>query len=106
MEILLNMDGSFVLLVEKMSKTKVVNIRTYKGDYIPIFRGTQWGNPFKEGVDGTRDEVCDKYEVYIRNNPILLAELPKLEGETLGCYCKPKRCHGDMLVKLLEERRK
>ena len=100
------MDGSSALHVVLMSKTKVVNLKTYKGDYIPIHRGTIWGNPFLIGVDGTRDEVIDMYEEYIRSSPMLMADLPKLEGEVLGCYCKPKRCHGDILVKLLRERRK
>ena len=72
-------------------KTKVVNIKTYKGDYIPIHRGTFWGNPFLIGRDGTRDEVIDLYEKYIRSNPAMLADLPKLENEVLGCFCKPKR---------------
>lgn len=92
--------------VVRMHRTIVVNVRNYKGGYVPIFRGTMWGNPYREGIDGTRDEVIDKYEKYIRSNPVLLAELPKLEGEVLGCYCKPKRCHGDVLIKLLKERRK
>ena len=84
--------------------TKVVNIRNYDGDYIPIHRGTRWGNPFKIGKDGDREEVIIKYEKYIRNRPDLLADLPKLVGERLGCYCKPRKCHGDILVKLIRER--
>jgi len=88
-----------------MQKTKVVNVRKYDGDYIPIHRGTIWGNPYKIGIDGNRNEVIEKYEKYIRSNEVLMAELPKLEGEVLGCYCKPKKCHGDVIVKLLKERR-
>jgi polynucleotide 5'-kinase involved in rRNA processing len=80
--------------------TKVVNIKTYEGDYIPIDRTTQWGNPFK---DDDREENIRKYEEWIRGNKLLMLDLPKLEGEVLGCHCKPKKCHGDILVKLLEE---
>ena len=86
-------------------KTKVVNIRNYDGEYIPIHRGTIWGNPYIIGVDGDRNEVIEKYEKYIRSNTILMAELPKLENEVLGCFCEPKKCHGDVIVKLLKERR-
>jgi len=92
-------------VVQMLKETKVVNIKTYKGEYIPIHRGTIWGNPYRIGVDGTRDEVIDRYEKYLRTSLLLLADLPKLEGETLGCFCKPKRCHGDVLVKLLNEMR-
>lgn len=84
--------------------TKVVNIRSYDGDYIYIGRGSKWGNPYKIGKDGTRDEVIIKYEKYIKGKQELLCDLPKLAGETLGCYCYPKKCHGDILVKLLRER--
>lgn len=27
----------------------------------------------------------------------------ELRGETLGCYCKPKACHGDVIVAYLNE---
>lgn len=100
------MVGSFVPSVVKMSNTKVVNLKTYKDDYIPIGRGTMWGNPYIIGVDGDRNEVIQKYETYLRGNPQLLSELPKLDGEVLGCFCKPKCCHGDIIIKLLNERRK
>ena len=83
--------------------TRVVNIKKYNGDYVYIGRGSKWGNPYLIGKDGTRDEVIIKYEQYIRGKPELLADLPKLVGETLGCYCHPKKCHGDILVKLLRE---
>jgi len=83
--------------------TTVVNIKKYKGDYVYIGRGSIWGNPFKIGKNGTREEVIIEYEQYIKGRPELLADLPRLEGQVLGCYCKPKACHGDILVKLLRE---
>ena len=30
----------------------------------------------------------------------LIESLPELKDKVLGCYCKPKRCHGDFLAKL------
>lgn len=30
-------------------------------------------------------------------------EIPLLAGKTLGCWCKPNPCHGDVLVKLVQE---
>lgn len=85
--------------------TEVVNKRDRLYD-VYIGRGSIWGNPFTVEKYG-RDGCIDKYEHYIRdklrNNPELWQELQKLEGKVLGCFCKPKRCHGDILVKILEE---
>ena len=61
-----------------------------------------WGNPFVIGKDGTRAEVIAKYKEYIISNPVLMNMLPTLKGKTLGCFCKPQACHGDVLVQLLE----
>lgn len=85
--------------------TEVVNKRDRLYD-VYIGRGSVWGNPFTVEQYG-RDGCIDKYEHYIRdklqNNPELWQELQKLEGKVLGCFCKPKRCHGDILIKILEE---
>lgn len=82
-----------------MNETRVVN--KYKEPYdVYIGRGSKWGNPFTVEQYG-RDECINKYKEYILSNPELLADLHELEGKTLGCFCKPKACHGDILVKLL-----
>ncbi len=69
-----------------------------------IGRPAIWGNPFVIGKDGTRDEVIAKFEAYIRNKPDLLAQLPKLAGRDVVCWCAPARCHGDVLIKMANER--
>lgn len=28
-------------------------------------------------------------------------DLLKLNGKTLGCWCKPDACHGDILIELI-----
>jgi hypothetical protein len=33
-----------------------------------------------------------------------MERLKELEGKALGCWCKPKSCHGDVLIKLIEEK--
>lgn len=61
-------------------------------------------NPFKIGKDGTRDDVLIKYEEYIKErlkDPHFKEELLKLKGKTLGCWCKPEKCHGDILLKFI-----
>lgn len=83
--------------------TKVVNIK--QDDYdVYIGRGSKWGNPYKIGKDGTRKEVIKKYEKYLLNSSELLDSLEELRYKKLGCYCKPKICHGDVLVKFLKYR--
>ena len=68
-----------------------------------IGRPSKWGNPFAVGKDGTREEVIRKYEDWIREQPGLMAMLPELVGKVLGCWCAPQACHGDVLVRLMEE---
>ncbi len=97
-----------------MRKTKVVN---FKKDQYDIFIGrpSKWGNPFKIRKDGTRDEVIQKYRDWLLNSdkPIgkydpkyVRENLRLLRGQVLGCWCKPKPCHGDVLVELIEKEKK
>lgn len=83
--------------------TTVVNCNTEKYD-VYIGRPSKWGNPFKIGPDGSRKQVIEKYRKYILNNDDLLKCLHELEGKTLGCWCKPKACHGDILVELINRK--
>ncbi len=90
----------------KENKTICVNISTYQGelDLFYIGRPTKWGNPFKIGRDGNRQECLDKYYEYIKNDrQDLIDALPEIKGKALACWCKPKDCHGDILVGLIEE---
>jgi len=68
-----------------------------------IGRPSKWGNPFVVGVDGSRDEVIEKYEEWILNQQELVAALPELRGKVLGCWCAPLSCHGDVLIRLSKE---
>ena len=69
---------------------------------IYIGRPSKWGNPFQIGKDGTREEVIEKFKNWILTQPNLLKDLHEIKGKTLGCWCKPKSCHGDVLVELIE----
>lgn len=82
--------------------TKVVNLRRERYD-VYIGRGSKWGNPFAIGIDGTREEVIDKYENHLLNSPELMNSLYELKNKVLGCYCKPLPCHGDVLIKYIED---
>ena len=83
-----------------MASARVVNIRTDKYD-LYIGRPSVWGNPFVIGRDGDRDEVIKLYKSWILCQDDLLDRLPELIGKTLGCFCKPEACHGDVLVDLV-----
>jgi len=82
---------------------KVVNLR--KENYTHyIGRGSLFGNPYKIGKDGTRKEVINKYEKWIRKQPKILEAIYYLpESAILGCYCNPKACHGDIIVQIWKE---
>lgn len=76
-----------------------------EGYDVDITRHGKWGNPYHIGTHGTRSEVINMYEEYVRNNRELMGSLHELENKRLGCLCKPRACHGDVLVKLLKEKR-
>jgi hypothetical protein len=99
-----------------MKETKVVNIRFEECDvYIGRKRGKKYhfGNPFflteytrKESIDNFRrwlkgDEEFTHIEP--KRRKWILENLWRLKGKRLGCFCKPKYCHGDVYVELLEE---
>jgi hypothetical protein len=80
---------------------KVVHCKKESYD-VYIGRGSKWGNPFKIGKDGTREAVVDKYRSWLGFQPELMNALHELRGKVLGCWCKPKPCHGDVLVEIIE----
>lgn len=77
------------------------NIDSYSNDAVYIGRGSKWGNPFKIGPDGTRVDVINKYENWLKTQSELIDSIDELIDRNLLCFCKPKACHGDVLVKVL-----
>lgn len=78
---------------------KVVHCKREPYD-IYIGRPSRWGNPFQIGRDGDRAEVLRKYRSWVTDSGLPLEEL---KGKTLGCWCAPKPCHGDILMELANE---
>ena len=63
-----------------------------------------FANPYINQEDGSRDEVCDLYEeTYLPNKKSILNRLKKLKGKVLICQCFPKRCHGESLLRMLND---
>lgn len=74
---------------------------------IYIGRPSIWGNPFSHLPNTLakfkvkdRDEAISKYREYLLSNQKLMNQLFELKGKILGCWCKPKSCHGDILAEL------
>jgi len=96
-----------------MAVTTLVNLNKEPYD-VYIGRGSKWGCPYtiikdrptlaKEIVD-TKEEALAKYREYVLANPELMESLDELEGKVLGCFCKPEKCHGDVLLELLTQKK-
>lgn len=83
-------------------------------DCHPIYRGFPLGNPFPMREESERDKVCDDFEAYFRKkiaqrDPVIMGELARVVekafmngGVKLGCYCAPRRCHGNTIKSFLE----
>ena len=74
---------------------------TYPADAVYVGRGSNWGNPFRVGRDGTRAEVIEAFEAYadaiLKKKPDWLEHL---RGKDLVCWCFPEACHADVLLRL------
>lgn len=78
------------------------------GDKPFSYPGSIWENPIKKTKYNTKEQRIKQYEEHIREkieSEHLEGELLSLRGKTLGCWCKPEDCHGDVLVRLIEEYR-
>lgn len=114
--------------MNKLGRLSLVNMKvdrspsTRKTVTIYIGRPSVLQNRWPTPHYGTRSEVCDRYDRWLekrvtKNNRRIMAELNRIADliETgtdvvLECYCKPKRCHGDSVLKqvrkILRERSK
>jgi hypothetical protein len=85
-------------------------------DAIYIGRGSPLGNPFamKGMSQEERDRVCDAYIVWFdekvaERDQAVMGELSRIyllakkQPVTLGCFCAPKRCHGETIKAFLDQ---
>ena len=76
----------------------------YEDHDVYIGRPSKWGNPYRVGVDGTREQVIEKYKELLKTKPELVEAVRReLRGKVLGCWCSPKPCHGDLLAKIAND---
>ncbi len=89
--------------------TRIVNRHKERFD-VYIGRGTPWGNPSIVGqvcarcgelhADGAATLPCYRQWLHEQlQNPVIANKTKALLGRTLACSCKPKPCHGDILVR-------
>ena len=91
---------------------RLVHCKKEKYD-IYIGRPSLWGNPFshKDGTLATYkvdtvEEAISRYEQWVMEQPEILEAIYNLNDEAvLGCWCYPKPCHGDVILKILSERK-
>jgi hypothetical protein len=104
--------NSKVLHMRKLGYASLEDFLAASPDHVYIGRdmscyvrgavGSKWRNPFKL-KDHSIDEVLRLYEGHVRSRPDLMRALPELSGKTLACWCKPAPCHGDVLLRLVDE---
>jgi hypothetical protein len=84
--------------------TTVVNLQNSPYD-VYIGRPSIFGNPYSM-KSYTRKMCIELYKGYFKyklNLPVFREEVLKLKGKTLGCYCKPLACHGDIILEWLNQ---
>eukprot|EP00162_Nutomonas_longa_P006332 comp16902_c0_seq1/m.27647 comp16902_c0_seq1/g.27647 ORF comp16902_c0_seq1/g.27647 comp16902_c0_seq1/m.27647 type:complete len:143 (+) comp16902_c0_seq1:111-539(+) len=68
-----------------------------------------FANPFKISPKTPRSSVIADFREYIetrlQSDPQLKKQLLLLRGKNLGCWCAPDKCHGDVLLELIEKYR-
>ncbi len=92
-------ENGLAVVANKKTDQRLIRWAMETGRFLPIDRGTQWGNPFVKDEDGDRDKVCDSFAVYYKLKPSLQSKVTSLKGRVLGCWCCPERCHGELLCK-------
>lgn len=97
-------------MIPENNATKIVNVKKDPYD-VYIGRGSAFGNPYShlkyskaQFIVDSREESIVKYKEWFYEqlkDPEFLKLVLSLKGKTLGCYCKPKNCHGDIIVEYL-----
>jgi hypothetical protein len=66
---------------------------------IYIGKPSKWENPFRLS---NRKKSIIKHANWVILQDELMKDILELDGKILGCWCKPKPCHGDTLIELAE----
>jgi hypothetical protein len=82
-----------------------------KGTFKYVGRPSLFGNPFNL-VDASsateRQSVIDSFAQYfhdrVESDQEFKQAVLSLKGSDLGCWCAPKPCHADVLLRWLEDK--
>lgn len=93
-----------------MGRTRVVNIRKEAYDAYIGRAGHgmdgYFGNPFRLEPGMARGDTLDRYRKYfyhrLGTDEEFRKRIEELLGKTLGCFCKPNPCHGDIIKEYLD----
>jgi hypothetical protein len=95
------------------TETRVVNLRRESYD-VYIGRKSPFGNPFThmkgptlaEYIVETREQAIDEFKKYflkrVEEDIEFRAKVMALKGKTLGCFCAPLSCHGNVIAEWLD----
>lgn len=92
------------------SNTRVVNIL---GEAYDVYIGRAgrghdgyFGNPVRLVYGAPRGSTLEAYRDYfyrrLENDLEFKRRVHSLKGKTLGCFCKPNPCHGDIIKEYLD----
>lgn len=66
-----------------------------------VGRGSPFGNPFRIGPFSNRTQVIERYRRWLLSQPDLVERTRReLRSKRLGCHCRPKSCHADVLAEI------
>lgn len=86
---------------------RVVNLRVepfdvYGGRAGNGYGGGYFGNPFKLQRESDREKILALYRRFfaerIKRDPEFKRRCLALYGKSVGCFCKPKACHLDVIA--------
>lgn len=86
--------------------TRVVHCKKEPYDEY-IGRPSRWKNPFPITDKDSREYVIALFETWVKHSKEPNAQwvrdhVHELKGKTLGCWCKPRQCHGDILARMAD----
>ena len=87
--------------------TTLVNLHDKTKRYdVKIDRRSFFGNPYRIGADGDRQQVIEKYRKWfckrILTDDKFRDRIQSLKDKVLGCWCVPEPCHGMIIIEYLE----
>lgn len=73
-------------------------------DAVYVGRPTPFGNPIHLDNELNRDSILEEYEKWLTAQPDLIKKVKaELKGKHLSCWCAPRSCHADILLRVANE---